>query len=186
MLRAKILIAKKCIHCGRILGIDDYSYCKTKGRYLNICKKCIRLKDNLRYKYEGGAEKSHQKYMDKIETKRQYASEWRKRNKDKVAKQTKRYRKKYPEKTKARNRLKQIKRDYQIKGVAIPASQVIDRYGDTCYLCGAKVLQGNIHLDHVKPLSRGGKHEIENLRVTHSWCNESKGNKLLKEIEIAV
>ena len=36
-------------------------------------------------------------------------------------------------------------------------------------------------IDHVVPLSRGGKHEIENLLPACRSCNSSKGAKLLEE-----
>lgn len=39
----------------------------------------------------------------------------------------------------------------------------------------------NRTVDHIKPLARGGKHEIENLAPACLPCNCSKGTKLLSE-----
>lgn len=53
-----------------------------------------------------------------------------------------------------------------------------------CWLCGGKVARGRRHpypdaptLDHVVPLSRGGDHSYENVRLAHSRCNVGRGNK---------
>jgi 5-methylcytosine-specific restriction enzyme A len=51
---------------------------------------------------------------------------------------------------------------------------VFARDGTRCRLCGA---HGQLGLDHLVPISRGGKHEIENLWVLCIHCNASKGTK---------
>lgn len=53
--------------------------------------------------------------------------------------------------------------------------EVIDRDGDTCQICFGPVPDGDMHLDHIKPFSRGGPDTVENLRVTHSRCNIKRG-----------
>lgn len=50
-----------------------------------------------------------------------------------------------------------------------------------CYLCGSE-LDGEVHLDHVVPLARGGAHSAANLRPTHVACNLRKSDKLLAEL----
>lgn len=52
---------------------------------------------------------------------------------------------------------------------------IIARDGLTCYLCGHPVQPDDVHLDHVVPLTRGGNHTKENVRVSHSACNMAKG-----------
>lgn len=51
---------------------------------------------------------------------------------------------------------------------------LVMRYGATCYLCEKPIEPGSpVHVDHVFP-------ELANaspLAPTHSFCNESKGNK---------
>lgn len=54
-------------------------------------------------------------------------------------------------------------------------SDIIDRDHSTCYLCGHPVDTHDIHLDHVIPISKGGPHTADNVRVTHSQCNLRKG-----------
>lgn len=57
--------------------------------------------------------------------------------------------------------------------------EVIARDGRVCQLCGDAVPEGpgEIHIDHVFPLSRGGATVLENLQVTHAACNIAKGAK---------
>lgn len=49
----------------------------------------------------------------------------------------------------------------------------VDYYGGKCWMCGAEYE----HMDHVKPLSRGGAHMLSNLRPACAACNLSKFNK---------
>lgn len=56
---------------------------------------------------------------------------------------------------------------------------IIDRDDSTCYLCGKICEPGEIHLDHVVPLARGGDHTADNLRVACAPCNLSKGARLI-------
>lgn len=52
---------------------------------------------------------------------------------------------------------------------------VIARDGLTCGICKERVEHDDVHLDHVRPVSRGGPNTAANLRVTHSRCNMRKG-----------
>jgi len=49
--------------------------------------------------------------------------------------------------------------------------------GGRCALCGATNKERLLDVDHIKPRSKGGKNEYENLQVLCSKCNRSKGNK---------
>lgn len=46
-------------------------------------------------------------------------------------------------------------------------------YGGKCWMCGAPYA----HLDHVKPLSKGGAHMLANLRPACAPCNLTKSDK---------
>jgi len=49
------------------------------------------------------------------------------------------------------------------------------RDGYVCQLCTTAVEPTDVHLDHIKPYSKGGPTNLENLQVTHSLCNIHKG-----------
>jgi ATP adenylyltransferase len=55
--------------------------------------------------------------------------------------------------------------------------RVLKESGGRCALCGATKSERPLHVDHIKPRSRGGKTEYENLQVLCSKCNLIKGNK---------
>lgn len=55
---------------------------------------------------------------------------------------------------------------------------VIARDGYVCGLCGGDVEPDDIHIDHVKPYSKGGDHRMSNLQVAHSLCNLRKGARV--------
>lgn len=47
-----------------------------------------------------------------------------------------------------------------------------DKY--TCKHCGS---QENLSIDHIKPVTKGGTDDIENLQTLCKRCNSKKGNK---------
>lgn len=58
-------------------------------------------------------------------------------------------------------------------------AEIIERDGTICYLCGVDFPPGLLTIEHVIPLSRGGGHTPDNLRVACGPCNCRKGAKLL-------
>jgi hypothetical protein len=65
---------------------------------------------------------------------------------------------------------------------AIPLSvreHVYDRDAATCQYCGE--VDGEMHIDHIYPVCRGGSDEPENLTIACAPCNLSKGGKTLDE-----
>lgn len=90
------------------------------------------------------------------------------------------------------------KRDYDRKRTLksqridyIPLKKLYERDNGTCYLCGGKcdfnavrkingipyALGDYPSRDHVKPLSKGGMHSWDNVKLAHIRCNSSKGAK---------
>ena len=55
------------------------------------------------------------------------------------------------------------------------------RDNNTCQYCGRKLRTDQLNIDHVIPLSRGGKNSWENVVCSCIPCNMRKGNKTLKE-----
>ncbi len=55
---------------------------------------------------------------------------------------------------------------------------VMKRDGFRCVLCGASSKDGvRLHVDHIKPISKGGKTEMSNLRTLCERCNMGKRDK---------
>lgn len=52
-----------------------------------------------------------------------------------------------------------------------------DKYIPSCKFCGITACESSMHIDHIIPVSKGGKTEKENLQVLCSQCNIQKSNK---------
>lgn len=118
--------------------------------------------------------KYHQSHKGK-ESRRK--KKWYKQNKLLVKIRLRRWRKKNPQKSsdqvnRRRARMREV------------AYEVIDRKlvychdEGQCHLCKKPVAKDNFHLDHVIPLSKGGGHLYDNVKVAHPSCNLKKSNKL--------
>lgn len=56
---------------------------------------------------------------------------------------------------------------------------VMRRDGFRCQICGITAKEGaKLHVDHIRPVSKGGRTEISNLRTLCDRCNLGKGAKL--------
>ena len=53
--------------------------------------------------------------------------------------------------------------------------RVIERDGYYCVYCDDDLTNGEIHMDHVIPESKGGATTYDNLQVTCRKCNLAKG-----------
>jgi 5-methylcytosine-specific restriction endonuclease McrA len=73
-------------------------------------------------------------------------------------------------------------RDYQKPKQSIRYSKqsVFLRDGYRCQYCGLQLSASQCTLDHVKPLSLGGRSTFENSTTACSPCNGSKGNRLIR------
>jgi ferredoxin len=71
-------------------------------------------------------------------------------------------------------------RAHAARNFHIDINEIIEKWGDDCYLCGEVVnldepfgpLMPNV--DHVIPRDRGGVTELSNLRLVHYACNLRK------------
>lgn len=58
---------------------------------------------------------------------------------------------------------------------------VLHRDGFRCVKCGRSKEDGvKLHVDHIKPVSRGGKSKMSNLQTLCEDCNMDKGNKYIE------
>jgi 5-methylcytosine-specific restriction endonuclease McrA len=89
-----------------------------------------------------------------------------------------RYREKNAEVVKEREREKTYARRARQPNSPELARLMADLVKQACVYCGSVE---NITIDHIVPLSRGGKHEASNLAPACFSCNSSKCNRLLSE-----
>lgn len=46
-----------------------------------------------------------------------------------------------------------------------------------CWVCGEHVLPGAATLEHIQPLSEGGNSHLDNLAISHDFCNNQRHAK---------
>jgi HNH endonuclease len=57
---------------------------------------------------------------------------------------------------------------------------ILAEHGMVCHICSGEIESLNdLEMDHVIPLAKGGPHSPENLKPSHTFCNRSKGARLL-------
>jgi 5-methylcytosine-specific restriction endonuclease McrA len=165
--------SKPCPRCGQVKHLDDFR--KNKSKPLGVssfCKACANESERLGRPFLT----PEQREKDKANSRRFY-----KKNKHKsksCAASTKAYLDKHPglrshyiSSYRARKRSNGV---YQIT-----KSEIKGLLSRPCFYCGC--VNKKITLDHVLPISRGGRHSIGNLVPACYSCNSSKGAKFLAE-----
>jgi len=118
--------------------------------------------------------KTKKKTPEAIERQKQYGREWSKRNRAKKRESFTKWQKANPEKAREINHLRRVR----IKGQKfyIRKKELQRLYRQPCFLCHSL---DKITMDHIIPLSLGGRHSIGNLMPLCQTCNSRKSNKLL-------
>lgn len=70
--------------------------------------------------------------------------------------------------------------------VKFSRANIYIRDQNRCQYCGKKFSSSELSLDHVIPISRGGRSSWENVVCACLPCNVRKGNKLLAESDMAL
>ena len=73
-----------------------------------------------------------------------------------------------------------------LKTRKITAFQIFRRDDFRCIYCGRSSVEDGIklHVDHILPKSRGGKHKNDNYITSCQRCNSSKHNQLLPDEQL--
>lgn len=109
-----------------------------------------------------------------------YQKEWADNNRDKVREKASKWVKNNPEK----NALKSSQRRAKVKqlGTFVITEKELNRlYSSPCSHCGAT---GKVTLDHIIPISRGGRHSVGNLQSLCLSCNSSKNSRTIMEWKV--
>lgn len=64
---------------------------------------------------------------------------------------------------------------------------ILERDGKACFYCGELMKVKDISLEHLIPLSMGGKNELSNMVLCHESCNNEVGNMpIYKKVDFAI
>lgn len=177
---------KICVKCGELKDLQDFYSRKRKNgslrydcacKYCRISDKCIWQKENpdivnrqasIRYR------KNPDKYKNK-------SSSWYKAHPQIRLQVNRNYAKKHPLSPEA-NAVYCGRRRAKVKqnggNLSIDEWDTLLRfYNYTCLCCGRDDVK--LTLDHVVPISMGGKHDISNVQPLCKSCNSSKGAKVI-------
>jgi 5-methylcytosine-specific restriction endonuclease McrA len=86
-----------------------------------------------------------------------------------------------PEKVREQRRRSYARRKGAWRVDPVTRTYVIARDGGRCHLCGKRPRLRDLTIDHVVPISRGGAHVAENMRVACRSCNCRKGARAVNE-----
>jgi len=170
---------------------EEQRFNKKKSSYddlASVCKECKAIKDkeyreNNKEKVAAGKVKYREENREKyLKRNRNYYYN----NIEEFSKKGKLYRASDAGKeVRARNNAKrelQIRKTRDGSITAATLDELFLEQKGTCYICSQDLTQlkrKNVHLDHITPLARGGRHILDNVAWSCSSCNLSKGDKLL-------
>lgn len=162
-------------------------------QYYQRNKEKIKFANRLRYQSKRGEINStrRQKYNDDPVVIRSRVMAWQASNPEKRKQSQIKDRKKHPDRLRIwkqnnRDKVKAslMKRYALTRGASdaelITREEIFLRDKGRCQYCNKKVQSSDWHLDHVYPVSLGGKHTRDNVCVSCPMCNLSKHNKVKK------
>jgi len=81
---------------------------------------------------------------------------------------------------------KYTQKRYALKKLAfvenVSPLELYNEQNGICYICNQNFEFKKMELDHVLPISKGGKHKKDNCKMACVRCNRRKGSKLLEEV----
>ncbi len=152
---------KTCSYCGIAKSIEFFNKKDSKS-YQARCRECL----NKRYReYWKNLPVEEKKRIGKLNT-------FRLRNNPARLEKQRDYLRH------CENRLKNCK-----IFIRFSKADIIKRDGLNCYLCGKILTNKTATIDHITPVSRGGDHKAENVKIACLSCNQSKNKKTLTEFK---
>jgi 5-methylcytosine-specific restriction endonuclease McrA len=100
---------------------------------------------------------------------------WREANQDRVRASIRRWREENRERSNLLSRLKKQRKRAAGRLTAADWELVIATYGGACLSCA----KPEVTIDHIVPVSAGGRNEIDNVQPLCGFCNGSKGVKTI-------
>lgn len=112
---------------------------------------------------------------------RQNIRRWKSKNRDHVNEKGREWSKSNPLCGRATASRRRARKRTTCDGTATTSAikNMLISQGNRCKFCNIEICPDNAHLDHIMPLSKGGKHTISNLQWLCCTCNLRKSNKII-------
>lgn len=204
-------LIRQCKHCHQPFPLTDFKRINTlyRGHTCSLCRSIKRKAQywndpqrhrqyvnnySARYRDEINQRQNQRRKQDPERARLQYRKTYQQRRKECIEYQRRHRASMTPEQQeRVRTMARPVKVAHQNKRRALKAGvpseivrlkDILERDGPTCYLCGKTLdpdIKGQVTLDHVIPLTKGGPHMTENVRIACMTCNTRKGNRTLEE-----
>ena len=194
---------KKCPCCGKTKSYSEfYKNSSRKDGLTTYCKACIKIQsaDYHKRNKEKCQERLQNWRKNNPEKFKEQNKKWRENNPDKEFAKQKRYRESHKEqlyikgkKYRANNKeyfyekariRKEAQKEASDGTVTNAFKQLLYKQQDKkCAYCGCDLEKTGKHLDHIVPISKGGKHTASNVHWVCPTCNMSKSDRLESEWE---
>lgn len=171
-----LLAEKDCSRCGEVKPLTQEHWSPSKkgrGGFSAWCKECHREYQVEKYWSDPEAarkvlRKSRRANLERTrQWSREYAKRWRREN---------------PEKARAQERNRKLRRRAREYGAEGKFTQEefeakLQTYKGRCHWCGERI-RGKAHADHLIALARGGSNDIGNIVPSCRACNQSKSARM--------
>lgn len=174
---------KFCTRCQEIKPLADFYLSKQTGKPSASCKLCTSraarewsknnpersrqfVREYRKNNLERDKARQRENYYICREARLQYGKEWRQANSEKI-RQTARI-----------SQAHSLARKHGAEGTFTfdQWQAICDYYGNKCLACGE---QKPLTIDHIVPISKGGRNDITNIQPLCAYCNNSKQQKII-------
>lgn len=187
---------KKCNRCDKTKSIDSFGLdSSSRDGHKTICKQCKSVinKDYNTKNSERILANKRRYYLENAEEIIIKRREYRKKNSDVLSQRQRKYYLKNREYIIERqSKITKIRRARLFSAFVEPVCEkkLFIRDEGLCYVCSKKIDLDlswphpmSKSLEHIIPLSKGGKHSYENTALSHLVCNIRKGSSLPDSLE---
>lgn len=173
---------KVCTHCKTSKPLDQFgAHKQCRGGKNPQCKDCNRMRVKAYQDGKGTEYKARKRDYDRERREAGLVKcrrAWRVLNRDKLNAARAEWAKQNPEKVRLTKQNYKHKRR-AIEAVGITTAQLTqwrNAQNKICHWCSADC-EAAFHVDHYFPLSKGGRHEIDNLVISCPSCNLQKSDR---------
>lgn len=171
---------RQCLSCEEVKDLNEFSYEKTFNTYRTTCKKCRAKVETEKYLDPNFAEKRKSHTRSRRDLDRALENERYRKDPEKKKASVLKHIRNNPDAHRQR-RLKRRATQLENGVFIVSPSEIQKILNSSCIFCGTTE---NITVDHLIPLSRGGRHSIGNLAPSCKSCNSSKGTRTVMEFRL--